>query len=110
MNLFGYRHDLNGGRTTETLQWLATLAAQLPDDSRVAKKANPENAWSVSDYLLRQVEYSVRLLMWGLAGGDKSGPEPEPIHSPAEVQRGEDAAKVAEQMARTVASVFDLDV
>lgn len=110
MNLYGYRHDLNGGRTTETLHWLATLAAQLPDDSRVAKKVNPENAWRVSDYLLRQVEYHIRLLMWGLAGGDKSGPEPEPIHSPAEVQRGEDAAKVAEQMARTVASVFDLDV
>lgn len=107
--LLDYEAELASERTSRAVGWLATLAAQLPATSRVARAENPELEWTTSEYMLRQVEYAIRLLLWGLGGGDKGGPKPEPIQSPAErISHGE-AVEAAEQMAATVAAVFNIE-
>lgn len=103
-----YADALEGDRTTPALLWLATLAAQLPANSRVSVAANPENAWSTSDYLLRSIEYQLRAFVWAMAGGDKVGAKPEPVYSPGEFARHEEAVADAERMARNVAAVLGL--
>lgn len=103
-----YADALEGDRTTPALLWLATLAAQLPANSRVSVAANPENAWSTSDYLLRSIEYQLRAFAWAMAGGDKVGAKPEPIYSPGESARHEKAVEEAERMASSVAAVLGL--
>lgn len=101
---------LCGSKTTHEVARLALLAAQLPQDSRTAVAEHPERAWSTSDYLLRQIDYVLRLFVWGLGGGDKSGPQPEPIYSPAEIITNEQEIEAAEKMASAVAKIFDLDI
>lgn len=110
VNLYEHAGHLNGWATTTDIRWLATLAAQLPYDSRTAIAEHPENAWSTSDYLLRQIDYTIRTVVWALAGGDKSGPAPEPAYSPAEIEDHEAAVKRAEEMASTVAKLLDLEI
>lgn len=110
VNLYDHIGHLNGWVTTADIRWLATLAAQLPNDSRTAIAEHPENAWSTSDYLLRQIDYTMRTVVWALAGGDKSGPAPEPVYSPSELADHEAAVKRAENMAATVARLLDLEI
>lgn len=105
-----YAEALEGDVTTPALSWLATLAAQLPANSRVSVAANPENAWSTSDYLLRSIEYQLRAFVWAMAGGDKVGAKPEPIYSPGEFARHEEAVEQAERMAHNVASVLGISL
>lgn len=105
-----YAEALEGDETTPLVLWLAALAAQLPANSRVSVAANPENAWSTSDYLLRSIEYQLRAFVWAMAGGDKVGAKPEPVYSPGEFARHEDAVADAERMAHNVASVLGISL
>lgn len=105
-----YLRALAGDDVTRLLLWLAALAAQLPDTSRVAVAAHPENAWTTSDYLLRSVEFQLRAFAWALAGGEKTGPRPEPIYSPGESANFDAIAKEAERMADNVASVLGISL
>lgn len=105
--MWDYSRDVDGGETTPTVLWLATLTTQLPATSRIARAEHPENEWTTTDYLLRQLEYGVRLLMWGLGGGDSQ--KPDPIPSPADRAAHEEAVEQAEQMAQTIASIFNLE-
>ena len=105
-----YLSALAGDETTPRLSWLAALAAQLPDTSRVAVAAHPENAWRTGDYLLRSIEFQLRAFAWALAGGEKTGPKPEPIYSPSESAHFDAIAKEAERMADNVASVLGLSL
>ena len=109
MRLFEYDADLQADRTSAAIKWLAVLAAQLPDDSRVAIAANPENAWKTSDYLLRNIEYQIRAIAWAFAGGEKAGPRPEPIISPGEDAAHVSAVEEAERMAANVAAVLGIN-
>lgn len=105
-----YLSALAGDDATPLLSWLAALAAQLPDTSRVAVAAHPENAWSTGDYLLRSVEFQLRAFAWALAGGEKTGPRPEPIYSPGESAHFDAIVKEAERMADNVASVLGISL
>lgn len=109
VNLIDQMPCLEGDRTTPTVLWLATLAAQLPPTSRVARAEHPNNEWDAATYFLRQIDYTLRMLSWGLAGGDKAGTKPEPIYSPGEVVSHEDMVEQAEAMASTVASLLNLE-
>lgn len=110
VNLFQHLPDLMGERTNGDIQWLSVLTAQLPSDSRTAITQHPENAWDESTYLLRQIDYVLRMTTWALAGGDKSGPKPEPVYAPAEIISNERAVEQAESLATTVAKLLDLDI
>lgn len=108
VDLFDYWPELTGDRTTGRVMWLARLAAQLPPTSRVARAEHPNNEWDAATYFLRQIDYTLRMLSWGLAGGDKAGPKPEPVYSPGEVV-SQDMVEQAEAMASTVASLLNLE-
>ena len=102
-------YRLEGDATDSTIVWLATLAAQLPESSRVARAVHPENDWTVNDYILRNLEYSFRLFCWAMAGGEKSGPKPEPIYSPSDITEHESMVEEAERMAASVAAVLGIE-
>ena len=105
----GNRLALMGDESTPAVRRLAALTAQLPPTSRIAQAEHTENAWTVTDYLIRNLEYQVRMLCWGLAGGDKAGPKPEPIYSPADIDNHAQMVERAEAMADTVASLLNIE-
>lgn len=58
----------------------ASLAAQLPADSRVLRAINPELAWGSLEHLLIAVEHDLRVIQWMFADHKKHTiPFPEPI-------------------------------
>ena len=76
------------------LQRMAVLWEQLPADSRTARKLAPALEWGTAEYLIWQIEYGLRSLVWSLTG-DKNAPQPRPIQTPvqmAEAHRRRDAA------------------
>lgn len=61
------------------------LAAHMPPDSALYAAIEPANEWGASEYLLAQIDYDIRCLSWGLAGGKKSkSPQPKRIETPAQ--------------------------
>ena len=66
----------------------ASLCTQLPDGSRVLCALDPDHAWTVTDFLLRQIEYDLRRAFW-----DGKGDEPVPITAPGDEMRAEREAE-----------------
>ena len=67
---------------------LSTLWSQLPAESRTARRQNPELVWSATEYLLRNIEFHLRGLVWSMSKDAKSRiNEPKPIKTPAEIAR-----------------------
>lgn len=61
-----------------------SLAARLPQGSRVIKKLNPRALWSDEAYLLHAIEFDLRSIAYGLSDG--KGDKPKPIRTPEEVR------------------------
>ena len=58
----------------------ASLAAQLPADSRVLRAIKPELAWGSMEHLLIAIEHDLRVIQWMFADHKKHNlPYPEPI-------------------------------
>ena len=71
----------------------AVLAAMLPNDSLVFKVANPALEWSESMYMLRNIEFMLRVLAWqNTKEGQKGRRKPKPIETPEERARLRDKA------------------
>lgn len=68
------------------LGFLATLAAQLPTDSRVYRFDDPDAGWSTEALILRELEFDFRAFTWGMAPKNKRGREPKPIPLPSEIE------------------------
>lgn len=67
---------------------LSILWSQLPAESRTARRQNPELVWSATEYLLRNIEFHLRGLVWSMSKDAKNGiNEPKPIKTPAEIAR-----------------------
>lgn len=67
---------------------LSILWSQLPAESRTARRQNPELVWSATEYLLRNIEFHLRGLVWGMSKDAKNRiNEPKPIKTPAEIAR-----------------------
>lgn len=47
-----------------TYSHAAVLCVQLPNDSRVKRKLNPDAAYGVKELILREIEYDLRVLIW----------------------------------------------
>lgn len=70
----------------------ASLCTQLPMGSRVLRSIDPDQAWTVTDFLLRQIELDLRLLFW-----DGKGEAPKRIPAPGDAERDARAAKQEQQ-------------
>ena len=71
----------------------AVLAAMLPNDSLVFKAANPALEWSETMYMLRNIEFMLRVLAWqNTKAGQKGRRKPKPIETPEERARLRDKA------------------
>lgn len=100
---------LDGETLSSDIEYAATLAAQLPATSRLAKAQNPSNEWTSDTYFLRLIEYEMRILLWGLSDERKRGEKPAAIMSPAELLEKQDLMEQAEAVEQAVASAFNLN-
>lgn len=67
-------------------EYAADLAATLPNDSRIAKAANPALEWSVSDYMLANIEYNTAWLAWSRSkDGQRNSNKPKRRKTPLEL-------------------------
>lgn len=67
---------------------LSILWSQFPAESRTARRQNPELVWSATEYLLRNIEFHLRGLVWSMSKDAKNRiNEPKPIKTPAEIAR-----------------------
>lgn len=63
----------------------AILCVQLPRESRVRRVYDPDAAYSVTDYYLRQIEYGIRVLAWQQTeDGHKGRNQPKPVPLPSD--------------------------
>ena len=61
----------------------ADMAALLPRGSRTFTAINPEYSWEQSHYLLANIDYSLKLLVWAQTkDGQKNRNRPKPITPP----------------------------
>lgn len=80
---------------------MAMLWEQLPAESRTARSQAPTLEWGSTDYLLWNIEYQLRGLIWALTYDKKHPkPKPQPLQTPgqrAEAHRKRDAALAARE-------------
>lgn len=86
VDVSSFEEELGGGDTTRTIERLATLCAQLPRDSRLARATRPELSWTDEAYLLARCEFLLRCIQWMLSeDGAKGTNKPVPLSTPAQV-------------------------
>lgn len=56
---------------------VAALVTMLPLESRLARNANPDNAWTLTDVLIACVLNVLRGYVWGISDKRKRGPRPQ---------------------------------
>lgn len=92
------------GRHSEAAR-AATLAAQLPRDSRVMRRLNPVGQHGTEAMLLRQIELDLRSI-----AGTKDGSDPQPLLLEGEEEAHERAVEVEEANAEEMARTFGLRI
>lgn len=100
--------DLSGEEATPEVIRCATLAAQLPRTSRVLVATDERAAWDEKAHLLRIIEHSIRVLLWGMADPKRRGDFPQPIEAPGEAERRQQETERTEAVADIVAAAFNL--
>lgn len=82
--------------------YVASLAAQLPAESRCMRALNPSLEWTLDQYLLAAIEYDLRVLAWqNSADGQKGRNAPKPPQTPAR------RAEIAERIRKTDRAYVD---
>ena len=100
-----YGLNLDGLGAEYTYRHAADLAAHLPQESACVRAQNPEFEWTDTQYLLRSIEFSLRVIVWqNTKDGQKGRRKPKPIDTPAEIAKvrnkveGTDMSLIAEQL------------
>lgn len=71
-----------------TVTHAAALAACLPTDSATLRAEFPANRWTITDYLLRAIEFNTRVLCWQKSKDGQSGRnKPKPMSTPIDEAR-----------------------
>lgn len=99
-NVNAFRAGLSREETTEDVIFASILLSQLPRKSRIVAKMNPDAIWADEAYLLRQIDYTTRVLSYQL--GRNKGKKPKPIKTPAEIQRKQEIANTAQARAADI--------
>lgn len=80
---------------------MALLWEHLPAESRTARAQAPSLEWGTGDYMLWQIEFHLRELIWALQyDRRRPSPRPRPMQTPAqlaEARRRADAALAARE-------------
>ena len=100
-----YGLNLDGMGSAYSVAHAAALAANLPRESACVRAVAPEAAWSDEAYLLANIEYGIRVLMWqNSRDGVRDRNRPKRIQTPADVERvrgkveGTDLSAIAEAL------------
>lgn len=89
----------------------ADLAAQLPIESRSFRVLKPELAWTLHDWLMWSIEYSLRVLIWhNTEDGRKGRKKPKPLPNPVERARITEKIEATDMKAIADALGIDLDM
>jgi len=91
------RMGLDGERTTRDVVRAATLLAQLPATSRVARGAHEELSWATAEWLLWSIEHHLRTVIYVLGGYGEDAQPPDALPSPVDRQRRERADRELEE-------------
>jgi len=78
-----YGLNLDGMGSAYSYEHAAALVANLPRSSRIASILNEANEWADNEYILRSIDYTLRLISWQIGGG--KGRAPEPLPTPQQV-------------------------
>lgn len=78
---------LGGTETTRDVLRAATLMAQLPPESRLARHEHPELRWGDGEWMLWRIELELRALMWGMSDRKRRGKAPRPAQTPVDAER-----------------------
>lgn len=73
---------LDGDDTTDEVKRAAVLLTQLPFEARTVIIDYPDAAWPIEAHILRNVDYTLRGILYALCGG--KGKKPKPIELPSE--------------------------
>lgn len=77
------------GEEFDDLPRCALLWSALPRESRCARLARPDLAWSDAEHMLHSIEYSMRVLVWmGSRDGEKNRNRPKPWDTPGQLAEG----------------------
>ena len=89
----------------------ADLAAQLPIESRSFRVLKPELAWTLHDWLMWSIEYSLRVLIWhNTEDGRKGRKKPKPLPNPIDRARITEKIEATDMQAIADALGIDLDM
>ena len=102
VNLFSI--GLDDGCSDDDALYIAILLGQLPPSARCVTKEDPDASWSTDAWLLRQIEFDIRALMYGLSG--RKGAKPDPIEIPSETLRKQRVLEFAESEADEVYEIL----
>jgi hypothetical protein len=90
---------------------IADLAAQLPIESRSFRVLKPELTWTMHDWLMWSIEYSLRVLIWqNTEDGSKGRNKPKPLPNPVERARITEKIEATDMKAIADALGIDLDM
>ena len=106
LNLLAF--ELDTDEDTPDVERASILAAQLPHDSRTMRAISPLGAVTVSENLLRMLEYNLRVFMYSMASKESRGEEPEPYWFDGELEAAERRREAEAQRSVRVADKFNL--
>ena len=87
----------------------ADLAAQLPIESRSFRVLKPELAWTLHDWLMWSIEYSLRVLIWqNTEDGGKGRNKPKALPNP--VERARITEKIEATDMKAIADALGIDL
>jgi hypothetical protein len=81
---FQQYYDINIEQIEEqcTPRHAATLAAMLPQGSRVSVALDPAGAWGWQEHMLADIANTLRVIAWALTNGGKHTARPDMIRPP----------------------------
>lgn len=88
----------------------SVLWTELPPESRCARREVPDLAWGDAEYLLRSIDYSLRVIAWQRTkDGARGRNAPSPCPTPGEAARRRDAAERSRRNADSIARQLGYD-
>lgn len=107
---YGMSMPVGAGDDPPDPELYSVLWTELPPESRCARRADPDSAWGDEEYLLRSIDYSLKVLAWQRTkDGQRGRNAPAPCPTPGETARRRGAAERSRANADSVARQLGYD-